>query len=47
MAQLLPLEKAFLEEAFAFVVKRGYYVLHEIPLLPEDFSFSSKRHGLG
>jgi len=44
---LSSLEKAFLEEAFAFLTKRAYYVLHEVPLLSQDFFFQLERHTMG
>jgi hypothetical protein len=47
LPQLTPSEKAFLEEAFAFLRKRAYYVLHELPLLLRDPFFQLERHMLG
>jgi hypothetical protein len=44
---LSSLEKAFLEETFAFLTKRVYYVLHELPLLSQDFFLQLERHTLG
>jgi hypothetical protein len=41
-SQLTPLEKAFLEEAFAFLTMRAYYVLHKLPLLSQDLFLSAR-----
>jgi hypothetical protein len=40
--------ESFLEEAFAFLTKRAYYVLHEVPLLSQDFFLSARtpHHGV-